>query len=77
METRTVTFEKVEFSASKSGICPVCGKIARRNITIYQTLNPWNTNDLGEPKTRSEITNELRAKASTWRAEPVYHAKCE
>jgi len=77
MATRTVKFEEVGFSASKSGICPVCGKIARRNKHFYQTLNPWNVNANGEPKNAGEIIPELRTQAKAWKEEPTYHAKCE
>ncbi len=65
------TFDEVAVRATKSGICPACGKRATRSMKFWQTINPWNR------KTREQILREERKKADKWRREPVYHAKCE
>lgn len=75
--TQTTTFHKVGFTAEKSGICPACGKRAGRKLEFYQTMNPWNKNADGLPKTGAEIMEALRPEAAKWKAEPCYHAKCE
>lgn len=70
------TYEPVRWPESRSGKCPVCGKRVRRSTTFQQTLNPFNKNAAGEPKTRSEIWAELKVKAAGW--EPDFtHAACE
>lgn len=73
----TTTFQEIGYTSSKSGKCPVCGKMARRNKYFYQTLNPFNKNAQGVPKTGGEIIAELRPKSEAWKKEPCYHAKCE
>ena len=75
--TRTVTFDKVSTWPSKSGVCPVCGKKAVRKTEFYQTLNPFNTDINGNPKTPTQIRQELQVKVDEWKAKPVYHARCE
>ena len=79
MYTTTHTFEKVVYRASKKGICPVCGKVATRSSgeLFMQTINPFNKNAEGHPKSYREIMSELQEKAKTWKASPVCHAKCE
>lgn len=72
----TTHFEEVGFSSTKTGTCPACGKPARRTQRFYQTLNPWNTNAAGQPKTRQEIIDALRVEAEKWKQKPTYHAKC-
>jgi hypothetical protein len=63
-------FEEVKVRVSKRVTCPVCGK--RRNIrkSFYQTLNPFNVNADGAPKSRSEIQLELAHEARAWVLEP-------
>lgn len=73
-------FDKVVYPATKRGICPTCGKAATRKSgeKFMQTINPFNTNASGQPKTRKEIWDELAVKAAVWEKEgPVYHAKCQ
>lgn len=72
-------FQEVVYKATKKGICPVCGKHATRTSgkRFMQTLNPFNTNADGKPKTRQEIMDELRAKSAVWKLGAVYHVKCE
>lgn len=43
-----------------------CGKKLARQQTFWQTLNPFNTNVAGQPKTAFEIGAELKDKADAW-----------
>lgn len=72
-----VNFQVVEIKFSKSGICPVCGKIASRTKKFFQTLNPFNKNDDGSIKNVAQIKSELVAKGNDWKIHPVLHARCE
>lgn len=71
------TFQEVRIHRSKSGKCIVCGKRAVRHTSRFQTLNPFNTNAFGVPKTRREIVEELFALLDEWEKEPVNHSRCE
>lgn len=62
------TFEKVEIKASKTWKT-ADGKRRRKTMTFWATINPWNTNAAGVPKTRDEILVGLRAKRDAWLAE--------
>lgn len=55
------TFEKVEYKhRAKDGN----GKWKQK--TFWATVNPYNTNSNGEPKTRQEIYSELKWEAAEW-----------
>jgi hypothetical protein len=69
--TERITFQVVKLPASKSGKCPVCGKRVTRRMTFEATLNPWNVNASGAPKSRSEIYQDLQARAKEWMAKPI------
>lgn len=71
------TFREVSRHVEKSGKCAICGKPAKRSEKLFQTINPFNTNAAGVPKSRDEIYAELNVKAVEWRAAPVKHQKCE
>ena len=73
----TITFRPLRYYGRKSGICPKCGKSAKRRRIFEQTLNPFNKNSKSEVKTADEIYDELRIDLHKWESEPVYHAKCE
>jgi hypothetical protein len=55
-----IVFEEVALTAAKT----VNGK--RRQKKFYQTLNPFNKNKNGVPKTRGEILDELRNQIEEW-----------
>ena len=42
------------------------GKGRQKTKTFSQTLNPWNKNKNGDPKTRQEIYAELYAQKDAW-----------
>lgn len=73
----TVTYDKVTYRAEKRVPCDHgCDRQVKRATTLYQTLNPFNKNAAGQPKSREEITAELRVKAEAWRKEPETCAHC-
>jgi hypothetical protein len=73
----TYTFTEVARHAEKSGKCAVCGRPCKRAEKFWQTLNPFNKNADGQPKSRDEIWAELDEKVKVWRSQPVTHAKCK
>lgn len=45
------------------------GKRKRKQKTFLQTINPFNTNNKGEIKTRIEIYEELQEEIKEWKKE--------
>ena len=76
MYTETVRFERVPLTFSKTVKCAGCGKRLRRRRTFEQTLNPWNKNAQGQPRTRQEILAGLRDKAAEWQQQPETCGAC-
>lgn len=62
----TYTFSEVKLPEKRSLKCRECGKRFTRSMTFMQTLNPFNTNAEGFPKSYPEIRAELRAEADAW-----------
>lgn len=54
-----INFDEVRSKKKVRVRCTVCGKPHNRVLTSYQTLNPFNKNKDGLPKTRAEIYPEL------------------
>jgi uncharacterized C2H2 Zn-finger protein len=75
--TVTTRFEVVKFYGEKNLPCPGCGKKTRRRRTFEATINPWNVNGMGEPKTRREVSEDLRKEAAGWKQVPERHNACE
>lgn len=71
-----IVFEEVAINCEKSGRCG-CDKRRTRRKRFWQTINPFNRNARGFPKTREEIYAELREEADAWRGEPITCAACE
>lgn len=71
-----VNFERVRYSATKTLPCPSCAKKVRRQRTFVQTINPYNLNADGQPASRPEIVEKLRAEAKVWRMEPEHCTSC-
>lgn len=76
MRTVTHTFHEIVARRSKSGPCPVCGKRVRRSQTFSETVNPFNRNEDGSPKSPAEVRVSVNKKADAW--EPDFtHERCE
>ena len=73
----TYRFEQVDLAGEKNLSCPVCGKKLKRRTTFSQTINPWNRNAAGQPKTRREIHAELITERAGWMQVPATHGKCQ
>lgn len=71
--TVTTRFEVVEQYHEKNLPCPGCGKRVKRRRTFEATINPWNVNADGHPKTRHEIHDDLREQALAWKQQPEPH----
>ncbi len=63
-----MVFQEVATRASKSGICPHCGKRAVRNEKFYQTINPFNKTADGRVKDYHDIHAELAVTRAAWKA---------
>jgi hypothetical protein len=70
------TFDVVKWQASKTVKCLSCGKTLKRAKTFDQSINPFNKNAQGEPKSRAEILIELKARAAEWGTKPEYCHNC-
>lgn len=70
----TYRFEPVRLDETKSYVCEDCGLRKSRKMTFEQTINPFNVNEDGNPKTRKEIVAELRVETASWQPDP--HCGC-
>ena len=70
-------FERVKSSAFKSGKCAVCGKTAKRTRVFENTVNPYNRNEDGTPRTYAEVRKRVDKMAREWEFLPLLHAGCE
>jgi hypothetical protein len=70
-----IGFAVVEMTGYKSGKCK-CGKHRRRQKTFSQTINPFNKNAEGMPKSREEIYQELKETIAKWKKEPITCEDC-
>lgn len=78
MGTIIQTFNAVTVKRIKRGKCSKCGAKCQVTKRFFQTLNPFNKNAAGLPKTASEIRAEETAKADAWQTrEPLVCRTCE
>jgi len=76
MRTVTHTFPEIVVRRSKSGYCHACGKRVRRSRTFSETVNPFNRNEDGAPKSPAEVRVSVNNMADAW--EPDFtHERCE
>jgi hypothetical protein len=61
----TTQFDEVSITATKRWVDDE-GHRRQKTKTFSQTVNPWNANKDGAPKTRAEIFNELWEKRTEW-----------
>jgi len=66
MYSYTVRYEEVEAVREQRGKCPTCGKWVVRKHSVINTVNPFNKNADGYPKTHREVREAVEAKANEW-----------
>lgn len=71
----TYTFQPVTAYRERTGKCPVCGKSVKRSKKFQCTINPFNLNERGVPRSYAEVRDQVDAKASEWIPD-FTHAKC-
>lgn len=67
---RTYTFQEVKRTRTDKYRCP-CGKRFQRTVSATQTINPFNRNADGNPKTYPEIWQELGPKVAGLKSDPT------
>ena len=77
MRTVHYRFDEVSLSTRRAGKCSGCGKRTTRTIRVYQTVNPFNKNAKGIPKSREEILDEVRRELGEQKAKPLLCTACE
>jgi hypothetical protein len=59
-------FEEVKLRKTVRVFCPARNKKVSRSKMFWQTINPYNRDAAGNPKTREAILIELRKEMSEW-----------
>jgi len=62
MVTRTTVFDVVKRTHPLTYTYAGCGNKRRKSISVENTINPFNTNKEGFPKTREEVTQDVSTK---------------
>ena len=57
-----VNFQRVVRKRKIRVACPGCGKKRYRVISVEETINPFNKNAEGKPKSQSEVYQSVTAK---------------
>lgn len=71
------TFDEVALTGNKTVECSGgCGRKLKRQKKFSQTLNPFNKNADGLPKSTAEIHAELRKDIVKWKKLPVTCKHC-
>ncbi len=65
-----ITFEEIRRRGSKTVPCSTCGREVHRDRTFKNTINQWNVNPDGRPRSRVEIWYHLGALIAAWMTEP-------
>ncbi len=66
-------FSEVFVKGVKRWKDPVSGKPRQETRKFLQTINPFNKNASGVPKTRDEIMAEIKRERDEWLAVPPQH----
>lgn len=66
-------FNEVSVKGVKRWKDPVNGKPRQETRKFYQTINPFNKNAAGVPKSRDEIMAEIKVERDEWLAVPPAH----
>jgi len=64
-----IVFREISVSATKRWT-DRDGKKRQKTRKFYQTVNPFNNNKDGSPKSESEIRTEIIAERDKWLAQP-------
>lgn len=80
----TTIYSGPQITADRTGICPTCGRPAKRRRTFSGTVNPYNTTPDPEapggkrPKTWAEVYADVQADAEAWAPAPEVfeHDRC-
>jgi hypothetical protein len=68
----TYVYEEIRWPSGVRKLkCRNCGRRFTRSRTFTQTINPFNKNAAGQPKTRQEIYAELKAEANAWQPDDL------
>lgn len=57
-------YQSVSYVAHWNGECPSCHEVSHRQHTFAHTVNPFNTNAAGVPKTAREVYDDVKAEAA-------------
>jgi hypothetical protein len=72
------TYDTVKLPVRKQFKCQSCGRKVIRRATLWQTVNPYNRNSSGRPKTREEIRQELMSRdLEAWLGKMTLCYSCE
>lgn len=63
--TRTITFDQIWGFANADVACRHCGRVNRRTIREWCTVNPFNRDDAGNIKDRAQVRDDARKRAET------------
>lgn len=74
----TYRFQQVKTKATRRGKCPSCGKSVARTRVFMNTVNPFNRNADGVPKSYGEVFADVRDEAAAWAPSASYfeHDAC-
>ena len=72
----TVYFDEISTFRFRREPCSRCGNARQRTEKFHQTINPYNRNVQGVPKSRAEIYDEITKEADAWYAAPFVCRGC-
>lgn len=67
-----ISFLRVQLKRRRTGPCATCGKKTTQTLAIEQTVNPFNKDGRGQPKTEAMIRKELAAELGAMLEKPLY-----
>lgn len=70
-------FQTVKRKHTTRGMCVSCGRKCQRTDTAENTINPFNRNAAGMPKTRDEVALDVAAELEQLRLRPLFCAECK
>lgn len=76
MLTRTIHFEPVRLRQTIGYKCTDCGKSRTKVVCVEHTVNPFNKNADGIPKTREEVWGDVRKEHSKQVAKTKAGVRC-